>query len=196
MSVAGGHELRDRPQAVARGVVVAVSRSARHRFTKDVSDAVLLVEGHGVEGDAHAGATVQHRSRKRWRPELPNLRQVHLLQAELLDDLAARGFCVSAGEVGENVLTRGVDLLALPTGTRLHLGSCAVVEVTGLRNPCVQLDRFADGLMQAVLRREADGSLTRLAGVMAVVLAGGAVRAGDPVRAELPDGEQVPLRPV
>ena len=157
---------------------------------------MLLVEGHGVEGDAHAGATVQHRSRKRWRPHEPNLRQVHLLHAELLDDLAARGFAVGPGDVGENVLVRGVDLLALPTGTLLHLGDAAVVEVTGLRNPCVQLDRFADGLMGATLHTDADGTVQRLAGVMSVVRAGGAVRVGDPVAVRLPDGDRRPLRPV
>ena len=157
---------------------------------------IQLVAGHGVEGDAHAGATVQHRSRKRWRPDLPNLRQVHLLHAELLDDLRGRGYDVAPGDVGENVLTRGLDLLALPTGAQLHLGADAVVQVTGLRNPCVQLDRFADGLMEAVLRREPDGTLVRLAGVMGVVLVGGEVRPGDAVQVELPEGEQVPLKAV
>ena len=157
---------------------------------------MLLVEGHGVDGDAHAGATVQHRSRKRWRPHEPNLRQVHLLHAELLDDLASRGFSVGPGDVGENVLVRGVDLLALPTGTLLQLGDAAVVEVTGLRNPCVQLDRFADGLMSAVIRTDPDGTVHRLAGVMSVVRAGGEVRTGDPVRVVLPEDERPPLRPV
>ncbi len=157
---------------------------------------MTLVAGHGVEGDAHAGATVQHRSRKRWRPQAPNLRQVHLLHAELLDDLRARGFAVGPGDVGENVLVRGVDLLALPTGTLVRLGDTAVVELTGLRNPCVQLDRFADGLMRAVLRTEPDGAVTRLAGVMSVVSAGGDVRVGAPVTVHLPDGDPVPLRPV
>ena len=157
---------------------------------------MTLVEGHGVEGDAHAGATVQHRSRKRWRPTEPNLRQVHLLHAELLDDLRTRGFAVGPGDVGENVLVRGVDLLALPTGTLLQLGDAAVVEVTGLRNPCVQLDRFADGLMGAVLRSEPDGTVSRLAGVMSVVRTGGDVRVGDPVLVQVPDGDPVPLRPV
>ena len=193
MSAAGVPDLHDRG---GTGVVVAVSRSPRHRFSKQVVDAVELVAGHGVEGDAHAGATVQHRSRKRWRPELPNLRQVHLLDAELLDDLAARGFAVAPGQLGENVTVRGLDLLALPTGSRLHLGDDAVVVLTGLRNPCVQLDRFADGLVQAVLRREDDGSLSRLAGVMAVVERGGPVRPADRVRVALPDGEPVPLAPV
>jgi MOSC domain-containing protein YiiM len=178
------------------GTVVAVSRSPRHRFSKDEVDSIRLVAGHGVEGDAHAGATVQHRSRKRWRPDLPNLRQVHLLHAELLDDLRAQGFDVVPGRVGENVTTRGLDLLALPTGTRLRLGPDAVVEVTGLRNPCIQLDRFADGLMEATLRREPDGTLVRLAGVMAVVLDGGEVRSGDAVEVVLPAGEALPLRPV
>ena len=157
---------------------------------------MVLVEGHGVEGDAHAGATVQHRSRKRWRPQAPNLRQVHLLHDELLDDLRGRGFAVGPGDVGENVLVRGVDLLALPTGALVQLGDTAVVEVTGLRNPCVQLDRFADGLMAAVLRTDADGTVHRLAGVMSVVRTGGAVRPGDRVGVRLPDGERVPLRPV
>ncbi len=157
---------------------------------------MTLVEGHGVEGDAHAGATVQHRSRKRWRPQQPNLRQVHLLHAELLDDLRGRGYEVGPGEVGENVLVGGVDLLALPTGTLLHLGAPAVVEVTGLRNPCVQLDRFADGLMSAVLRTEPDGTVSRLAGVMSVVRTGGQVRVGDPVRVQLPAAPHAPLRPV
>ena len=157
---------------------------------------MTLVEGHGVEGDAHAGATVQHRSRKRWRPQAPNLRQVHLLHEELLDDLRTQGFRVGPGDVGENVLVRGVDLLALPTGTLVHLGDEAVVEITGLRNPCVQLDRFADGLMGAVLRTEPDGTVRRLAGVMSVVRVGGQVRAGGAVRLRLPDGDPVPLRPV
>ncbi len=178
------------------GVVVSVSRSPRHRFSKDVLDVVTLVEGHGVEGDAHAGATAQHRSVRRWRPSTPNLRQVHLLHTELLDDLRARGFAVGPGDVGENVLLRGVDLLALPTGSLVQLGDAAVVEVTGLRNPCVQLERFADGLMTAVLRTEPDGTLSRLAGVMSVVRLGGHVHVGDPVRVRLPDGDPVPLRPV
>ena len=184
------------PEQQPAGVVLAVSRSPRHRFSKDAVDVVRLVAGVGVEGDAHAGATVQHRSRKRWRPQLPNLRQVHLLHVELLEDLRERGWDVSAGQIGENVLTRGLDLLALPTGTRLHLGADAVVELTGLRNPCVQLDRFADGLMQAVLRREPDGTLRRLAGVMAAVVTGGDVRPDDGVRVMRPAGEHRPLQPV
>lgn len=184
------------PSASEGARVVAVSRSPRHRFSKDAVDSVLLVEGLGVEGDAHAGAMVQHRSRKRWSPHLPNLRQVHLLHAELLDELRAQGHDVSPGSIGENVTTRGMDLLALPTGALLRLGDDAVVEVTGLRNPCVQLDRYSAGLMEATLRRADDGTLVRLAGVMGVVRAGGEVRPGDGVAVELPAGDLVPLKPV
>lgn len=173
---------------------MAVSRRAGHHFSKQPVECIRLVAGLGVEGDGHAGATVQHLSRKRRDPSTPNLRQVHLVQEELFDELA--GYALRAGDIGENVLVRGVDLLALPTGTLLELGEQAVVELTGLRNPCVQLDRFADGLMAAVLRRADDGSLVRLAGVMAVVVAGGVVAPADPVRARLPDGEPVALAPV
>jgi MOSC domain-containing protein YiiM len=132
-----------------RGVVTAVSRSAGHSFSKPTCAAVRLLAGRGVDGDAHAGETVKHRSRVARDPAAPNLRQVHLIHAELHDELAGAGFVVAAGEMGENVTTRGIDLLGLPTGARLHLGASAVVEVTGLRNPCSQLDRFQPGLMQA-----------------------------------------------
>jgi MOSC domain-containing protein YiiM len=178
------------------GRVVAVSLAPRHRFSKQNADRIRLLEGIGVEGDAHAGETVQHRSRKRWNPKLPNLRQVHLMHAELHDELNGRGFSVAAGDLGENVTTRGVDLLGLPTGTRLRLGGEAVVEVTGLRNPCVQLDRFQDGLMAAVLDRDDDGELVRRSGVMAIVLAAGDIRPGDPIAIEAPPGPHEPLRPV
>lgn len=177
-------------------VVTAVSRSPRHRFSKDQEPEVRLVEGIGVEGDAHAGVTVQHRSRKRWTPHLPNLRQVHLMHAELFEELAADGYAVEPGQLGENITTRGVDLLALPVGTRLRLGQEAEVELTGLRNPCVQLDRFADGLMAAVLDRDADGGLVRKAGVMSVVVTGGVVRPGDPVKVVLPPEPRRPLEKV
>ncbi len=173
--------------------VTAVSRSAGHSFSKPNEPFIRLVAGLGVEGDAHQGTTVQHLSRIRRDPTHPNLRQVHLIHAELHDELHAAGFHVSAGEMGENVTTRGLDLLALPTGARLHLGGSAVVEVTGLRNPCAQLDRFQSGLMAAVLGRDADGSLVRKAGIMAVVLTGGEVRPGDAIRAELPPGPHRPL---
>jgi MOSC domain-containing protein YiiM len=177
-------------------VVTAVSRSAGHTVRKANEQSIRLVAGLGVDGDAHAGATVRHRSRVARDPGIPNLRQVHLIHAELHDVLAAAGFRVAAGEMGENVTTRGVDLLALPAGTRLHLGETAVVEVTGLRNPCAQLDRIQRGLMAATLERRPDGTLLRKAGVMAVVVAEGDVQAGDPIRVELPPEPHRVLTPV
>src|SRR5229473_1998872 len=154
-------------------VVTAVSRSAKHTMTKPNEDRIWLLTGLGVEGDAHLGATVKHRSRVARDPAQANLRQVHLIHAELHDELQMAGFAVSAGQMGENVTTCGVDLLGLPTGTRLRLGETAVVEVTGLRNPCNQLDRFQSGLMAAVLGRDERGALIRKAGVMAIVLTDG-----------------------
>lgn len=176
--------------------VVAVHRSSSHSFSKFAEDAITLVPGLGVEGDAHAGATVKHRSRVRRDPTQPNLRQVHLLQAELFDELVQGGHAVWPGDMGENVTTRGVDLLKLPTGTQLRLGAQAVVELTGLRNPCSQIDKFQPGLMAAVLDRDAQGALVRKAGVMAVVLQGGEVRPGDSIALQLPQGTARPLEPV
>lgn len=167
--------------------VVGVHRSAVHAFSKDTVESVTLVADFGVEGDAHAGATVKHRSRVRRDAEQPNLRQVHLMHAELLSELA-----VDPGALGENVTTSGIDLLGLGRGTRLHLGPDAVVEVTGLRNPCKQIEGFRPGLLERVLVRQADGSVVRRAGVMSVVLAGGVVRAGDAVVVEAP-AAHVPL---
>ena len=177
------------------GVVVAVSRSARHSVGKRNEDAIRLVEGLGVEGDAHAGVTVQHRSRVRRDPTQSNLRQVHLIHAELHDELRGAGFDVGAGEMGENVTTRGIELLQLPRGSLLRLGG-AVVELTGLRNPCVQLDGVSPGLMTATLDRDADGALVRKAGVMAVVVTAGTVRPGDAIEVVLPAGPRTPLEPV
>jgi MOSC domain-containing protein YiiM len=176
--------------------VVAVSRSASHRFSKSNDLWIKLLAGLGVEGDAHSGRTVKHRSRVARDPDQPNLRQVHLLHTELLTELQAKGFSIGAGQIGENVLTEAVDLLRLSTGTRLHLGEEAVVQITGLRNPCVQLDRFRKGLMAAVLDRAADGGLVRKAGVMGIVLQSGEVRPGDPIRVEPPEGPFRPLMPV
>lgn len=177
-------------------VVVAVASDDAHRFSKVLREAITLVEGWGVEGDAHAGATVKHRSRAARDPQLPNLRQVHLLHAELFDDVADDGYVVTPGAMGENVTTSGVDILALPTGTLLELGQDAVVEVTGLRNPCKQIDGLGGGLMSRMVRRRADGSLERRAGVMAVVRRGGVVRPGDDIRVRVPDGDPRPLEPV
>ena len=168
------------------GAVTAVSRGATHTFIKPAQVSIRLLTGLGVEGDAHFGETVQHRSRVARDPSQPNLRQVHLIHAELHDELRAAGFTVLAGQMGENVTTRGVALLRLPTGTRLHLGETAVVEVTGLRNPCVQLDDFQSGLLAAVLDRDEHGALIRQAGIMAIVLADGEVKPGDQLVVELP----------
>jgi MOSC domain-containing protein YiiM len=179
-----------------RGMVIAVSRSATHTMTKPNQEAIRLLAGLGVEGDAHLGVTVKHRSRVARDPSQPNFRQVHLIHAELHDELRAAGFTVAPGQMGENVTTRGLDLLGLPVGTKLHLGASAVVEVTGLRNPCVQLDGIGPGLMAATLARDEQGGLVRKAGVMGVVLSGGEVRPGDPIRAELPPPPHRPLAPV
>jgi len=173
--------------------VTAVSRSATHSFSKQNQDSIRLLAGLGVEGDAHQGETVKHRSRVAKDPSQPNLRQVHLIHAELHYELQEAGFIVPAGAMGENVTTRGIDLLALPTGTRLHLGGSAVVEITGLRNPCVQIDRYQTGLMKAVLDKDEKGNLIRKAGVMGIVIAGGEVRAGDAIRVEMPSGTHQPL---
>ena len=178
------------------GRVVAVHRSSSHDFSKHPEDAITLVEGLGVEGDAHAGRTVKHRSRVARDAAAPNLRQVHLLQSELFDELIARDHAVFAGDLGENVTTRGIDLLALPEGTLLQLGDAAQVEVTGLRNPCSQIDRFQRGLMAAVLDRDAQGHLVRKAGVMGVVRRGGIVRPQDPISAYLPPTPHKKLQPV
>ncbi|WP_423920011.1 MOSC domain-containing protein [Frigoribacterium sp. 2-23] len=176
--------------------VVAVSRDDEHRFSKPPVDEIVLVEGWGVEGDAHAGTTVQHRSRVARDPSQPNLRQVHLLHAELFDEVAEAGHSVAPGQMGENVTTRGIDLLGLATGTELHLGDEAVVRVTGLRNPCQQINDFDPGLLKAVLGRNDDGVVERKGGVMSVVVRGGVVRAGDRVRIVAPAGEPAPLQPV
>lgn len=176
--------------------IVAVSRCAGHHFSKPNEMWIRLLPGLGVEGDAHSGTTVKHRSRVARGPNQPNLRQVHLLHAELLNELRDKGFDVAPGQVGENVLTEGIDLLRLATGTRLHLGVDAIVELTGLRNPCAQLDRFQKGLMAATLDRDVNGGLVRKAGIMGIVLAGGEVRPGDPICVEPPEGPHRPLMPV
>lgn len=178
------------------GVVTAVSRSPDHLFTKLNQEKIQLLTGLGVAGDSHLGKTVQHRSRVAIDPTQPNLRQVHLIHAELHDELQAAGFAVSAGQMGENITTRGIHLLALPTGTRLHLGNQAIVELTGLRNPCGQLDHFQAGLRAAVLDRDDHGRLIRKAGVMGIVARGGEVKGGDRIHVELPPEPHQPLQRV
>lgn len=178
------------------GSVIAVSVSPTHSFSKSPRDTIRLIAGIGVEGDSHAGATVKHRSRVAADPSQPNLRQVHLIHEELHAELATSGFSVGPGEMGENITTRGIALLELPVGTVLRLGSDAEVVVTGLRNPCTQLDRFQPGLMAAVLDRDAAGNLVRKAGIMGIVRTGGVVRQGDSIRVELPALPHVRLAPV
>jgi MOSC domain-containing protein YiiM len=178
------------------GIVTAVSCSAAHEFSKQNLSCIELVAGLGVRGDTHLGVTVQHRVRVREDPSKPNLRQVHLIHEELFDDLRAAGFTLRPGDIGDNVTTRGIALLGLPIATRLHLGAEAVVEVTGLRNPCRQIDGFQPGLMAALLGRDADGNVVRKSGIMAIVLAGGEVRPGDPIAVELPPEPYRPLKPV
>src|SRR6202048_3834545 len=170
------------------GSVVSVSSRIGHQFSKTPSLSIRLLKGLGVAGDAHMGETVKHRSRVRKDPTQPNLRQVHLIHAELFEELRAKGFGVKPGDLGENVTTSGLDLLALPTGARLHLGATAMVEGTGLRNPCIQIDGFQKGLMAATLDKDADGNLIRKAGIMGIVLAEGDVRPGDAIAVVMPDG--------
>lgn len=176
--------------------VVAVSRSKTHEFSKPNEESIRLLEGLGVEGDAHMGETVKHRSRVAADPTQPNLRQVHLIHAELHDELNASGFDVSAGDMGENITTRGVDLLELPRGTTLYIGEEVVLELTGLRNPCAQLDAFQQGLMKAVLDCDEAGNLIRKAGVMSVVLVGGLVKPNDLIRVERPEEPHASLERV
>jgi MOSC domain-containing protein YiiM len=177
-------------------LVVAVASDADHRFSKRQVDSIRLVEGLGVAGDAHSGVTVQHRSRVAKDPTQPNLRQVHLIHQEILDEVEAAGFAVPPGALGENVTTRGLDLLGLSTGTELRLGATAVVRVTGLRNPCRQIEGFASGLLARMVGRDEAGEVVRRAGVMGVVERGGLVRPGDPITVEPPDGPHRPLAPV
>lgn len=176
--------------------VVAVAHDGEHRFSKPLQPSITLLTGLGVEGDAHLGATVQHRSRVAKDPTQPNLRQVHLIHTELFDELAMAGYHVCPGQLGENVATRGLDLLGLSAGTTLRIGPNAVVEITGLRNPCKQIDQFQPGLLKQVVVREADREPTFKAGVMGVVLADGKVSPGDRIDVLLPTGTHRPLQRV
>lgn len=171
--------------------VVSVSAAANHGFSKPVRRTILLIAGHGIEGDAHAGALIKHRYLARWRPNLPNERQVHLIEAELFDELRQEGFEVGPGQLGENVTTRGLDLRRLPLGTRLQLGADAVIELRGLRTPCVLIDRFQKGLLNALVRNKETPRFR--AGVMATVISGGRVQAGDAIGFKLPEQPHSPL---
>ena len=180
----------------ASATIVAVCSCSEHAFSKPVFDRITLVAGLGVKDDAHCGETVKHRSRVAKDPSQPNLRQLHLIHQELIDELVSQGFEVGPGVMGENVTTRGIDLLGLPRGTRLHLGAQSVVEITGLRNPCKQLNAYQEGLMQAVLDRGDDGELIRKAGIMGIVHMGGVVGPGDEIRVSLPPQPHEALMPV
>ncbi|WP_411102584.1 MOSC domain-containing protein [Streptomyces sp. cmx-4-9] len=175
------------------GSVAAVSSNGVYSFTKPPRASIRLLEGLGVEGDVHAGVTVKHRSRVAQDPTQPNLRQVHLIHRELFDEVAEAGFEVAPGELGENVTTAGIDLLGLPTGTLLRLGEEAVVEVTGLRNPCRQIDAYRHGLLKQVVGRDEHGDPVRKAGIMGVVRHGGTIRPGDAITVTLPPAPHVPL---
>lgn len=177
------------------GVVVGLAQDGEHRFSKVPVQTALLVAGLGVDGDAHAGTTVQHRSRVRRDPRQPNLRQVHLIHAELLEEVNHEGFDVHPGTLGENILTRGLDLLRMPRGTILAIGS-ARIEITGLRNPCQQIEEARPGLLRRVVYRDRDGQVVRRCGVMGIVLDGGQITVGDRITVALPEGEQQPLEPV
>ena len=169
-----------------QGKVTAVSKSAKHLLSKGSVQEIKLLKGLGVEGDAHMGKTVKHRSRVARDPNQPNLRQVHLIHSELHEELADSGFNILAGQMGENITTQGVALLELPRGAKLHIGDEAIVEVTGLRNPCHQLNSIQEGLMKAVLDRDEDGNLIRKSGIMGIVLRGGEIKVEDAIRVELP----------
>ncbi|WP_406301617.1 MOSC domain-containing protein [Streptomyces sp. NBC_00885] len=176
--------------------VTTVSSNGAYSFTKPNRESITLLAGLGVEGDVHAGVTVKHRSRIAQDPTQPNLRQVHLIHEELFIEVAQAGFEVAPGDLGENITTTGIDLLALPTGTVLRLGEEAEVEITGLRNPCLQIDAFQDGLLKQVVGRDDEGNIVRRAGIMSIVRTGGVVRPGDPIAVELPDGPHTPLERV
>ncbi len=179
--------------AAPHATVVSVSLDDKHRFSKPVVTGIRLIANHGVEGDSHAGATVQHLYLKKKDPTAPNLTQVHFMHAELFDELALQGFEVAPGQLGENVTTSGIDLLTLPLGARLHLGSEAVVEITGLRDPCSMINTVHAGLMKALLGKNDAGQVVRKAGIMGIVITGGEVLPGDGIRLQLPAGEQLPL---
>jgi MOSC domain-containing protein YiiM len=176
--------------------VLAVHLSPLHTFSKSNRNSITLLQGLGVEGDAHCGKKVKHRSRLKIRPAPVNLRQVHLIHEELFVELKAKRFEIAPGQLGENITTVGLDLLQLPRGTKLHLGETAIVEITGLRNPCAQLNNFREGLLAAVLDKDDKGELIRKAGIMGIVLQGGDVKPGDNIRVSLPEGPFLKLAPV
>ena len=178
------------------GIVKSVSRSSTHTFSKNNCNKIVLLEGLGVEDDVHMGRKVKHQSRVAKDPNQPNLRQVHLIHSELFDELKKKGFIIQDGEIGENITTKGIDLLNLPKGTILSIGKTARILITGLRNPCKQLDLIKDGLMKAVLDKDKVGNLVRKAGIMGIVLKGGKVEIGNKIRIDLPKKAHIKLEVV
>ena len=174
-------------------IVVSVAKGKEHRFSKNPVQSITLIEGVGVEGDAHAGETVQHLSRVAIDPSAPNLRQVHLIHSELLDELNEKGFEVRPADLGENITTRGIDILSLPKGTTLKIGQEAIVEVTGLRNPCKQIERFRSGMLECLLRKKENGEIEKRGGIMGVVRKGGKIYTKDGIEVILPEGAHIPL---
>jgi len=181
---------------VTEAVVSAVCKSEIHSFSKPVCLSIQLIADEGVEGDAHSGKTVKHRSRVAVDPSQPNLRQIHLIHSELHEALIGQGFSVGPGIMGENITTAGIALLELPRNSLLHIGKNVIIQVTGLRNPCKQLDDYQKGLLAAVLERSPEGQLIRKSGIMAIVLTGGQVQAGDSIRVEMPTKPYLPLERV
>lgn len=176
--------------------IVSVNLSPTHTFSKYQTESIHLLKGLGVEGDAHCGVLMKHRSRLKIKPIPPNLRQVHLIHCELFSELQPKGYEVTPGLIGENITTAGIDLLGLPRHTKLRLGDSAIIEVTGLRNPCNQLDNLQPGLRKAVLDKDAEGNLIRKSGIMAIVLKGGIVNTGDLIEVELPKAPFIKLERV
>ena len=173
--------------------VIAVASDSGHNFSKPTQPVITLIASFGVQGDAHAGKTVQHLSDKKKNPEAPNLRQVHLMHAELFDELAEQGINVLPGQMGENVVTRGIDVLNLPQGAEFHFPSGAVIQITGLRSPCKKLNTIQPDLLKAVVEKRADGSVNKKTGIMSVVLIGGDIHQGDDIKVILPEDEHKPL---
>jgi len=173
--------------------VIAVASDSAHNFSKITKPAITLIAGFGVEGDAHAGKTVQHLWDKKKTPDAPNLRQVHLVHEEIFAELAEQGFTVGPGDIGENIVTRGIDLLSLPLGTHLEFESGALVELTGLRDPCRKLNKIQDGLIHKFVYKNDEGKRSVKSGVMSIVLMGGEIRPEDEITVKLPDGPHQPL---
>jgi len=167
------------------GRVVGLARDGRNGFSKSAMDTICLIQGQGVEGDAHSGPFVRHRYLARRQPRLPNLRQVHLIPSELFEALRNAGYDLHPGDLGDNIATAGLDLETLPMGALLDLGSEACIELTGLRTPCVLIDRFRTGLKRQMVCSEPVAPRFRC-GVMSIVRTGGRLAVGDPIRVRLP----------